>query len=61
MTILSPCIAVCRIDEASGMCKGCQRTIQEIAAWPCLSDAERAAIMAQLEKRRPGAQPFTVS
>ena len=31
--IASPCIDVCKIDEASGLCLGCWRTLAEIAAW----------------------------
>ena len=29
----SPCISVCRMDAASGLCEGCLRTLDEIAAW----------------------------
>ena len=28
----SPCINVCRMDERTGWCEGCQRTLTEIAA-----------------------------
>ena len=27
----SPCISVCRMDEATGLCQGCWRTLGEIA------------------------------
>ena len=36
----SPCIGVCRIGN-DGLCEGCLRTGDEIAAWPRLGDAER--------------------
>ena len=29
----SPCINVCRMDAASGLCEGCARTLAEIAGW----------------------------
>ncbi len=29
----TPCIGVCEIDEATGLCKGCARTGEEVAAW----------------------------
>jgi predicted Fe-S protein YdhL (DUF1289 family) len=29
----TPCINVCRLDEAAGLCLGCARTGAEIAAW----------------------------
>ena len=32
-SIASPCMAVCQMDEASGLCEGCLRTLEEIARW----------------------------
>lgn len=48
----SPCISVCRMDERTGWCAGCLRTIGEIAAWGGLDDDGRRAVWAQLEQRR---------
>ncbi len=48
----SPCINVCVIDPADGQCKGCARTLDEIARWAAMSDGERDAILAALEDRR---------
>lgn len=48
----SPCINVCQMDEASGWCKGCLRSIDEIAVWSQLNDPQRAAVLAQLPQRR---------
>lgn len=48
----SPCINVCQMDEASGWCKGCLRSIEEIVVWSQLSDQQRAAVLAQLPQRR---------
>ena len=42
--MLSPCIGVCRIG-ADGLCEGCLRTADEIAAWPRLGDAGRLRLM----------------
>ena len=47
----SPCIRICVIDPASKLCEGCGRTLQEIAQWSRLSEAERLAIMALLNER----------
>src|SRR6185436_11265642 len=44
MTLESPCIKVCSMDAATGLCVGCLRTLDEIAGWVEFSDAERAAI-----------------
>ncbi|WP_326541129.1 DUF1289 domain-containing protein [Pseudorhodoferax sp.] len=48
----SPCINICHIDAASGWCEGCQRTLDEIAAWSTLSDDAKHAVWLQLDARR---------
>jgi hypothetical protein len=48
----SPCIGVCRMDEATGWCIGCQRTLEEIACWTVLTDDEKRGVRAQLGARR---------
>jgi uncharacterized protein len=50
--VASPCIDVCRMDEASGWCEGCLRTLHEIATWSLMDDAEKRAVNAQLPQRR---------
>ena len=50
--IESPCIDICVIDQASRLCTGCGRTIDEISAWGSMTSAERLAIMAQLPTRQ---------
>lgn len=52
----SPCNDVCRMDAASGLCLGCWRTIDEIAAWPSLDDARRIALRDELDSRRARAR-----
>ena len=47
----SPCINVCRIDPASGLCAGCRRTLDEIAAWSRLDDTGKRVVWAQLVGR----------
>ena len=51
-SVPSPCIAVCTIDDASGQCLGCQRTIDEIRDWPILSREEKLAVLDLLAERR---------
>ena len=53
--IPSPCIGVCRLDLGTGLCTGCMRTLDEIAAWPAAADAERLAIVQRLRARRRAA------
>ena len=50
--VASPCIGVCRIDEASGVCAGCLRTLDEIAAWVTLDDDARRAVWRAIGERR---------
>jgi predicted Fe-S protein YdhL (DUF1289 family) len=49
-------VQICVIDQASRLCEGCGRTLQEIAQWSRLSEAERRAIMARLGERLGAAQ-----
>lgn len=48
----SPCNDVCRIDERSGLCLGCCRTLDEIARWSAMSDSHRRAVLDALPQRR---------
>lgn len=52
----SPCIKVCMIHPEEGICTGCYRTLQEIAAWSAMSAEARAEIMAALPDRAPRLQ-----
>ena len=49
--VLSPCIGVCNLD-AKGLCEGCHRTANEIAAWSTLSDAARLGLMLHVLPKR---------
>ena len=49
----SPCVQVCLIDEYTGTCHGCRRTLDEIAAWSGLDDAARRVVWRQLPGREP--------
>jgi len=55
--IKTPCIKVCVVDGESGLCMGCYRQLNEVAAWARLSDGERAAIMADLPSRPSRIRP----
>ena len=49
----SPCISVCRMDAASGLCEGCYRTLDEIAGWSRASEEEKRAVWDALLARVP--------
>jgi hypothetical protein len=47
----TPCVKVCTLDARSGLCLGCGRTLDQIARWASMSEAERTRIMAELAQR----------
>lgn len=47
----SPCISVCVMDAASGLCQGCWRTLDEIAAWSAMTDGGKRAVWALIAQR----------
>jgi hypothetical protein len=53
--VASPCVEVCRMDPAKEVCAGCWRTLDEIAGWRDMSDAERTAVLAAVAERRAAA------
>ena len=54
----TPCVKICAIDAASGLCTGCGRSLAEIASWSRLSPGERRRIMAELDDRRRAGSPL---
>lgn len=50
-TTSTPCVTICRIDPASGLCIGCGRSTGEIGAWVEMSEEARLALMARLPER----------
>ncbi len=49
--VRSPCVSVCRMDAASGLCEGCLRTIGEIAGWADMATDDRLAVWQQIARR----------
>lgn len=49
--VLSPCIGICNIDD-DGLCAGCLRTGDEIAAWPLMNDDVRLRLMEDVLPQR---------
>lgn len=48
----SPCISVCQLDDRTGWCIGCQRTIDEIRDWIVMAPEERHEVLERLAERR---------
>ncbi len=40
MSVPSPCIGVCQLNDAK-VCQGCHRSIDEIALWSSMTNAQR--------------------
>ena len=51
-TVASPCISLCQMHEATGWCRGCLRTLDEIACWGGLDDAGKRGVLHSLRARR---------
>jgi predicted Fe-S protein YdhL (DUF1289 family) len=54
--IPSPCRQICRAGR-DGVCDGCGRTLQEIAAWLMMTDRERQLVIERVKQwaiREPG-------
>ncbi|WP_235855959.1 DUF1289 domain-containing protein [Mesobaculum littorinae] len=47
----SPCIKICVVHSEARICTGCLRSLEEIAAWPGMSNDERRAVLAALPDR----------
>jgi predicted Fe-S protein YdhL (DUF1289 family) len=48
----SPCISVCQIDNKTGFCVGCLRTIDEIRDWIISTPDQRNRILANIAERK---------
>ncbi len=47
----SPCIGICKLDDATGYCLGCGRTGAEVGDWMAMSESQRDAVWAVLPRR----------
>ena len=56
----SPCLKVCMLDPRNDLCRGCFRTLDEIARWTSMSDEERERVMADLPKRKSNVAKVSV-
>jgi len=52
----SPCISVCQMDNQTGYCVGCFRTIDEIRDWIITPPDQRNAILTQIAERKTAAK-----
>ena len=48
----TPCINICKINSEDGYCLGCFRTLDEIAVWTQLNDADKERIYKEINERK---------
>jgi hypothetical protein len=54
----SPCLNICTLDER-GVCRGCYRTLEEIAGWIRMTPADQWATVQRADERRVAAERRT--
>ena len=47
----SPCVSVCRMNDASRLCIGCFRTIDEIIEWGRLPEPGKRVVWQNIRRR----------
>ena len=55
--VVSPCVNICQMDEISGLCRGCLRTLDEITSWSRAAVDDKLAILAAVDRRRAEHDP----
>ena len=50
--VRSPCVKVCEMDEAIGLCRGCFRTRDERDWWIAYTDEQQREVLRRCEQRR---------
>ena len=53
----SPCIGICRMDDAGLYCSGCLRTLDEVATWSTATEETRYEILRNVAARRAAVKP----
>lgn len=48
----SPCISVCTIDDKTGWCLGCARTLSEIRDWLIMTPEQKENLLGELDLRQ---------
>ncbi|MBO6503611.1 MAG: DUF1289 domain-containing protein [Kordiimonadaceae bacterium] len=49
----SPCVKICKLDEAKSLCIGCYRTVEEIGEWRWATESRQKEILENAADRRP--------
>jgi predicted Fe-S protein YdhL (DUF1289 family) len=57
--VQSPCVLVCLYDKGLNACRGCYRTLDEIAHWSVYTADEQRAVLASIAARRAASGRLT--
>ena len=49
--VQSPCIGVCSMDDSTGFCLGCYRTMDEIQQWWDLDNVAKTSVVQKASER----------
>ena len=49
--VASPCVSICNIDDATGLCEGCFRTLDEIAVWSQMDNTAKREVWSRITQR----------
>ena len=49
--VASPCVSICNIDDVTGLCEGCFRTLDEIAVWSQMDNAAKREVWSRITQR----------
>ncbi|MBI3820457.1 MAG: DUF1289 domain-containing protein [Planctomycetes bacterium] len=50
--VTSPCVQICELDHATKTCRGCSRTLAEIAGWSSFSSYQKQAVIRRIADAR---------
>ena len=56
--VKSPCIGVCAMDDLTGFCQGCYRTLDEITGWWDMDAPTQKALLETVATRELEAVDF---
>ena len=47
----SPCVSICVVHPVSGLCEGCLRNLDEVAAWGQMPSSKQREVWQQIQGR----------
>lgn len=53
--VASPCIRDCAIQDSTGLCQGCWRSLEEIMVWSGASDEQKRQVLENIILRKAAA------